>query len=137
MSPLIETYKDKIIEACDQYELKYLYLFGSAARNTDFCDNSDIDLLYAFNKEKIAKNDYAHNFFLFLEMLEGILKRKIDLVPGDKIKNPYFLTQVNAEKIRLYHNDIKKYLYDIFSSIEMIKSHLTNTSTLEEFEVDF
>jgi hypothetical protein len=104
MSPLIETYKDKITTACAQHELKYLYVFGSAARNVDFSDNSDIDLLYAFNKEKIGKSNYAHNFFKFQEKLEGILNRKIDLVPGEKITNPYFLKQVNAEKIQLYGN---------------------------------
>jgi uncharacterized protein with HEPN domain len=33
--------------------------------------------------------------------------------------------------------DIRKYLFDIFTSIEMIKSHLANTKTIEEFETDF
>ena len=55
MSPLIETYKDKIIAACYQYELKYLYLFGSAARNTDFCDNSDIDLFMPLIRKKLPR----------------------------------------------------------------------------------
>ena len=104
MAPLIEDNKDKILTVCDKHKLKYLYVFGSAARGKDFNDKSDIDFLYAFDKEKIDFNSYTNNFFDFLFKLEELLKRKIDLVYGEKISNPYFLKQVDLEKIKLYGN---------------------------------
>ena len=63
---------NKITSACDKYKVKYLYVFGSAARGTGFSATSDIDLLYAFNKKVV---NYADNFFDFLFELEDLLKK--------------------------------------------------------------
>ena len=104
MAPLITENIEQIIAACKRHKVKYLYLFGSAARGSDFKQESDIDFLYHFNKEEIAFPDYADNFFDFLFELEDMLHRKIDLVPEEKIRNPYFLKQVNAEKVKIYGN---------------------------------
>lgn len=102
MAPLITENIEEIISACNRYKVKHLYLFGSAARGSDFNEESDIDFLYNFKKEEIPFPDYADNFFDLLFALEDMLNRKIDLVPEEKIKNPFFLKQVNAEKIKLY-----------------------------------
>lgn len=102
MAPLITENIEKIISACEKYKVKYLYVFGSAARGTDFSINSDIDFLYAFDKERIQFDDYADHYFDFLFQLEDLLRRKIDLVPDEKIKNPFFLKHVNADKIKIY-----------------------------------
>ena len=79
MAPLIEKNIDKIIEACGKHKVKYLYVFGSAARGEDFNIESDVDFLYAFDKEHIEFENYADNYFDFRFGLEELLKRKIDL----------------------------------------------------------
>ncbi len=89
---------------CDKHMLKYLFVIGSAARGDDFSDSSDVDFLYAFDKDKIDFDKYADNYFAFLFQLENLFRRKVDLVPDEKIRNPYFLKQVNSEKIKIYGN---------------------------------
>lgn len=102
MAPLISQNIDRIISACKKHKLKHLYLFGSAARGDDFNDKSDVDFMYAFDKDQIELDDYADNYFDFLFGLEDMLDRKIDLVPEEKVKNPFFLKRVKTEKIKLY-----------------------------------
>ncbi|HEY5463327.1 MAG TPA: nucleotidyltransferase domain-containing protein [Hanamia sp.] len=101
MNTLIKNSLEEIIISCKKHKVKSLELFGSAVRN-DFNENSDIDFLYEFQKEKIAELDYADNYFEFLFSLQNILKRNIDLVPNEKLKNPYLLTRIKKEKIRIY-----------------------------------
>jgi len=101
MNTLIKNSLDEIIISCKKHKVKSLELFGSAVRS-DFNENSDVDFLYEFQKDKIAELDYADNYFEFLFSLQNILKRNIDLVPNEKLKNPYLLTQIKKEKIRIY-----------------------------------
>ncbi|HEX8278918.1 MAG TPA: nucleotidyltransferase domain-containing protein [Segetibacter sp.] len=102
MAPLIEKNKYKIISTCLKHNLKYLYLFGSAARETDFTTESDIDFLYAFDKEKIQFDNYADNYFAFRFTVEDLLKRNIDLVPEERLTNPYLIKSINRDKIKIY-----------------------------------
>ncbi len=104
MAPLIIENIDQIIAACEKHHIKNLYIFGSAVRENDFNEESDVDFLYNFKKEEIPLDDYADNYFDLLFALEDMLYRKIDLVPEEKIRNPFFLKQVNAEKIKIYGN---------------------------------
>lgn len=90
MAPLITDNIEQIISACKRHKLKHLYLFGSAARGNDINEKSDVDFLYNFKKEEIEFPNYADNFFDLLFTLEDMLHRKIDLVPEEKIKNPFF-----------------------------------------------
>ncbi len=102
MAPLITENIEQIISACKRHKVKYLYIFGSAARGSDFKEDSDVDFLYNFKKEEIPFLDYADNYFDFLFALEDLLGRKIDLVPDEKIRNPFLLKHINADKIKIY-----------------------------------
>ena len=102
MAPIIAENKDKIISACEKYRVKYLYVFGSAARGTDFNKDSDVDFLYAFDKDKIEFENYADNYFEFRFGLEDLLNRNIDLVPEELLTNPYLLKKINQDKVKLY-----------------------------------
>ena len=102
MAPLIIENIDKIIEACEKHKLKYFYVFGSAARGNDFNEESDLDFLYLFDKEKILLDDYADNYFDFRFGLEDLFSRNIDLLPEDMITNPFLLKTINRDKIKLY-----------------------------------
>ncbi|MGN6248059.1 MAG: nucleotidyltransferase family protein [Ginsengibacter sp.] len=102
---MVEIVKNKIpqiIELCKKHKLKSLYLFGSATDAKFFNKKSDVDFLYEYDEKKINELDYANNYFNFLFSLKKILKRNIDLMPNNKLKNPYLLKQINSEKIKIY-----------------------------------
>ncbi len=101
MAPLLIKNMDTIKDACIKHKVKSLYVFGSAVTE-NFSKDSDIDFLYIFKKDEIPFDHYADNFFDLLFFLEDTLKRKIDLVPEEKLKNPYFISKVNSEKIKIY-----------------------------------
>ena len=63
MAPLVTKDIEQIILACARHKVKYLYVFGSAARGDDFNENSDVDFLNSFDREKINFEDYADNYF--------------------------------------------------------------------------
>ncbi len=99
---------DKISEikqVCEEMHVESLYLFGSVARMNNFNDNSDLDFLYSFQTDH---NGYLlppyYDYFDFLFKLETISGKKVDLVAEKKIKNKYFLEQVQGEKIKIYEH---------------------------------
>ncbi len=102
MAPIITENIDQIISACRKYKIKYLYVFGSAARGNDFNKNSDVDFSYAFDKDRIEFDNYADNYFDFRFNLKDLLNRDIDLVPEEKLTNPYLIKNINADKVKLY-----------------------------------
>lgn len=90
----------RIIELCRKYNVKALYVFGSILTNK-FNDKSDVDLLVNFN-ETIDHNNYANNYFDFIEELENLFKRKVDLVDADSLRNIYFINEVEKTKQKIY-----------------------------------
>ncbi len=101
MNKLLEDSLDQIKLACKKHSIKTLELFGSVARN-DFNENSDVDFLYEFDKQKITEMQYADNYFDFFFTLEKILNRKVDLLPMNKLKNPYLIKDINQDRIKIY-----------------------------------
>ncbi len=93
--------KDKINKACKKYHVSLLYIFGSVLTKK-FNKDSDIDFIVYF--EQIPILDYADNFFDFIIELEKILNRKVDLVSGKAMKNPYFIEEVEKTKQLVYGN---------------------------------
>lgn len=95
---------DKHISAidtlCIQYKVKTLYVFGSVL-NEHFSSKSDIDLVVEFDSN-LPVEDYVDNYFNFKFSLKDILKRPVDLLEEQAIKNPYFKQQVDREKQLLY-----------------------------------
>jgi predicted nucleotidyltransferase len=99
LAPIITKNINKIKALCEQHKVKELYVFGSAVTD-NFNKKSDVDLLYKFDSKKIG--DYFINFFEFKEKVEKILKRKVDLVPYENLKNKYFIASVQESKVKLY-----------------------------------
>lgn len=96
---IVDLHKKQIFELCEKHEVKELYLFGSVL--TDKFDNSsDIDILIQFNQIDLTK--YFDNYMDLKEKLEEILKRPVDLVENQAIKNPVFRKVVDREKKLLY-----------------------------------
>lgn len=96
---IIETNKNRIFELCEKHEVKELYLFGSVLTEK-FNESSDVDMLIQFNPIDLTK--YFDNYMDLKEQLEDILKRPVDLVENQAIKNPIFRKIVDREKKLLY-----------------------------------
>ena len=110
MHPLIENNLTKIEVLCEKHFIKDLYLFGSAARG-DYNQKSDFDFAYVFDYyEDFLKepNVFKWKFDPFIEFdnfknaLRKLLKKKVDLIPYNRLQNPYFKQAVDSEKIMLY-----------------------------------
>ena len=97
--------KDKIpqlVELCKKYKVVRMYLFGSAARDTDFDPKtSDIDLLITFSPE-VKLLELADTFFDLMFELEDLFAKKVDLVTEDSLRNPYFIANVERSKQLIY-----------------------------------
>ena len=99
LSPVISENIDRIKALCQKHRVKKLYVFGSAARN-ELKENSDIDFLIEF--EEIDTASYADNYFAFLESLNHLLKREIDLVTEKYLRNRFFIKELNETKQMLF-----------------------------------
>lgn len=107
MIPEIANNLDKIIEACKEYKVESLYVFGSAAREKDFDKKSDIDFLASF-KLNLSLNNidelsiYFENIDALANKFSLILNRNIDLIVEKNLKNKFLLQSINKEKKMLY-----------------------------------
>ena len=101
---LINSKKEAIFDLCQKFNVEKLFVFGSIVRG-DFRNDSDIDFLVFF-KSELPVIDYADNFFDFIYALEKLLDRKVDMVSGKAMKNPYFIEEVEKTKQIVYdiHN---------------------------------
>jgi uncharacterized protein len=100
MIQLIEDRLNEIIALCKMHRVKSIALFGSAATNS-MHENSDIDFLVQFSDE-IEVLDYADNYFSFLEKLENLIGKKVDLVSKKSLKNPILIEEIDRSKVELY-----------------------------------
>lgn len=96
---LIESNIDKIIELCRLHKVSKLFAFGSVL-SKNFKQSSDIDLLVDFEEMDVL--DYADNYFNLKSALEAILKRPIDLLEQQAVKNPYLKKSIDANKQLIY-----------------------------------
>ena len=95
----LESYKIDISNLCKQYNVKSLYVFGSVLTDR-FNNKSDIDMIVAFNQMPVES--YADNYFDLKFTLQDVLKRPVDLLEEQAIKNPYFLQNINRTKQLIY-----------------------------------
>jgi predicted nucleotidyltransferase len=100
MQDLIEKNREKIAELCRQHHVRSLSVFGSAARDDFDPTRSDIDLLVDFNS--LSEMDYAPNYFAFMEHLDHLFGRKVDIITSRFIRNPYLRQEVERDRVLLY-----------------------------------
>lgn len=100
MLPLIEQHREAIAALCTRYGVERLDVFGSALDASRFDpERSDIDLLYVFDTRSPR---LADRYFAFVEAMESLLGRRVDLVSDLDITNPYFRQRVERERVVLY-----------------------------------
>ena len=99
MQRFIENKIQKLREICKTYDVKSMYVFGSACTDK-FNKNSDIDILVAFKDISIEK--YTDNYFELHYKLEQLFGRKIDLLTENSLSNPYLIKSIEETKQLLY-----------------------------------
>lgn len=100
MIATVEQRADELKSLCRRYDVERLELFGSAASGDYHPEESDLDFLVEF--QPAAFEAYADAYFGLLESLEQLFGRRVDLVVGSAIKNPYFLQSVEETKTPVY-----------------------------------
>ncbi len=100
MIKIIDDRLSEIIALCKVHSVKSFALFGSAAR-ASMHDTSDLDFLVQFSDD-IDVLEYADNYFSFLEKLEKLTGKKIDLVSKKSLKNPILINEIDRSKVDLY-----------------------------------
>ncbi len=100
MHPLIENSIAEITRLCKTHKVRSLSLFGSAAKG-EMHSSSDLDFLVEFSPD-LDVLDYADNYFSFVESLEKLTGRKIDLLSIKSLKNPVLKQEIYNTKIDLY-----------------------------------
>lgn len=96
---LIELNMPQIIELCRLYKVKSLSVFGSILTER-FNDDSDVDLLVAFNSNEI--DDYVTNYFDLKDALSKLFNREVDLLEEKGLKNKFLLKNLNRTKQLIY-----------------------------------
>ena len=99
MNSFIKNKINELKQLCQAYDVKKMYVFGSAGAD-HFTDDSDIDFLISFKDISIEK--YTDNFFALHEKLEALFGRKIDLITENSLSNPYFIEGVEDTKQLVY-----------------------------------
>lgn len=96
---LINQNKEMIKRLCETHNVEKLYLFGSAT-TTKFNEESDIDFLVKFKSFDLKL--YFINYTNFKNKLKNLLKREIDLVEEQTLKNPYLISSIEKNKELVY-----------------------------------
>ncbi|TVR76718.1 MAG: hypothetical protein EA412_12770 [Chitinophagaceae bacterium] len=89
----------KLEEACKDYNVKELYVFGSFV-GADFNKDSDLDFLVEFKQH--ADIGAFDQFMGLKEKLEQIFKRPVDLLTVRKFRNPIFDKEIHQSKSLIY-----------------------------------
>ena len=98
---LIKRNMAQIVALCEKHKVMQLYVFGSILTGK-FNKKSDIDFTVVFDKEALPLSVYGENYFDFKFALEDLLKRDVDLVEYNAIKNPYFKEELDETKQIIY-----------------------------------
>ena len=99
MNPILQNNITSIESLCKKHRVDRLVVFGSVLSDR-FNNSSDIDMMVKFQNMDLLH--YADNYFDQKFALENILKRTVDLLEEQAIKNPYLLKSINSSKQLVY-----------------------------------
>ena len=97
---LVAAHSSEIANACRQFCVERLELFGSATGAGFDPETSDIDLLVSFTQE--GKKRAFDNYFGLKDCLKGLLGRPVDLLAADSLSNPYLIREIATSRTTLY-----------------------------------
>ena len=98
--PSVKEKMPEVVAFLKRNKVKRAYLFGSVCTDA-FNDNSDVDLLVAF-EDGLDLFEYADRYWALDEELPKILGRPVDLLTERQLRNPYFIKVLNRTRTPLY-----------------------------------
>ena len=98
---LIRRNMAQITALCEKHKVLQLYVFGSILTDR-FNKDSDVDFTVIFDRSALPLLVYGENYFDFKFALENLLKRDVDLVEYNAVKNPYFKEELDETKQLIY-----------------------------------
>jgi predicted nucleotidyltransferase len=99
MATKVDLKTKQLQQLCKKYNVKELYLFGSATTD-DFSEDSDLDFIVKFNRQGFE--GAFDQFIGFKQDLEQIYGRSVDLYHFKKFRNSIFRQEVERSKQLLY-----------------------------------
>ncbi|MEI6376794.1 MAG: nucleotidyltransferase domain-containing protein [bacterium] len=100
VSDLLSQNRDAVTELCHAQKVSGLEIFGSATTADFDPEKSDLDFLVEFQDPD--RPGIADRFMGLAEGLEQIFSRKVDLVTGRSLKNPFFISAINRSRQVVY-----------------------------------
>lgn len=100
MNILLQTRLDEVRRLCEKYRVESLHLFGSAATGEFDPETSDLDFLVQF--QDMPHKEHADAYFGFLEDLERLFDRPVDLLEPEPVRNPYLWSTIERSRQVLY-----------------------------------
>jgi predicted nucleotidyltransferase len=100
MTISVDEQQDKIADACREYGIDRLFIFGSAIRDDFRPGESDIDLLVEFGPIDITKK--FHAFLGAREAFRRIFQADVDLVMQGAVKNKVIANEIDRTKKLIY-----------------------------------
>ncbi|HLO44621.1 MAG TPA: nucleotidyltransferase domain-containing protein [Leadbetterella sp.] len=96
---ILKNNEEALSSLCEAHNVNELYFFGSVLTEK-FNKSSDLDILIQF--AEVDLKHYFENYMDLKEKLEGLFKRKVDLVENQAVRNPIFRKVLDREKILVY-----------------------------------
>lgn len=100
MTDLIESRARELRALCERHWVRRLSLFGSALREDFDPESSDLDFVVEF--QPMTSQEHAEAYFEFIEALEELFGRRVDLVEAGVVRNPYLRREIEAGQETLY-----------------------------------
>lgn len=89
-----------VLELFRANKIKSAYLFGSVLTDR-FSEASDVDFLVSF-QDGLDPLERGELWWKLHDSLREKLKREVDIVTESSLKNPYFIKDINATKVKIY-----------------------------------
>lgn len=99
MATKIDLKTEQLQQLCKKFNVKELYLFGSAVLG-DLTEDSDLDFIVKFDRQ--GYEGAFDQFIDFKQELEQIYGRSVDLYHQKKFRNSIFQQEVERSKELLY-----------------------------------
>jgi len=87
-------------EICKSFNVKRLYIFGSASTGTFDEMQSDIDLIVEL--EKMDPIEKGEALLQLWEQFEQLFGRRVDLLSNPQVKNPYLQKGIDSTRQLVY-----------------------------------
>ncbi|MFN4144210.1 MAG: nucleotidyltransferase family protein [Runella sp.] len=100
MNQIIKDKLEAIRQILSTHKVQRAYLFGSSVTDT-FDSDSDIDLLVRFD-DSIPALEKGELWWSLYDTLRDLLKREVDLMTENSLKNPYFIEELERTKQLIY-----------------------------------